>query len=183
MTTGDPRCRQPVAAGSAPEAKDPDAWDPEALAHLQAVLDRSRDAAGEAVRDTFDRAARRLDAAAFVRFWNATRMKAMATSGPDGAPHIAPVHAEFVAGRLRSTIYDTAVRRRDLRTNPRVALTTWGEGGAAAIVYGRAREVPNSLRDTRPGARGTPRRTVALEIEVTRIYAMGPRATPDGEAS
>jgi hypothetical protein len=86
-----------------------------------------------------------------------------------------PVHAEFVAGRLRTTIYENALRRRDLRHNPQVALTTWGAHGAAAIVYGSAREVPGSLRDTRPGASGRPRRTVTLEIDITRIYAMGPR--------
>ena len=30
----------------------------------------------------------------------------------------------------------------------------------------------DSLRETRAGATGTPRRTVALDIEITRIYAM-----------
>ena len=110
-----------------------------------------------------------------VSFWNGTRLKAMATSGAGGVPHIAPVHAEFVNGRLRSTIYENAVRRRDLRDNPRVALTTWGPHGATAIVYGRAREVAGSLRETRPGASGATRRTVALDIEVTRIYAMKAR--------
>ena len=88
--------------------------------------------------------------------------------------------AEFVGGRLRSTIYEHAVRRRDLRHNPRVCFTTWGPHGAAAIVHGIAREIPDSLRDTRPGASGRPRRTVALEIEVTRIYAMKPRTTGEG---
>ena len=116
-----------------------------------------------------------MTAAEFIGFWNATRMKAMATTGNNGMPHIAPVHAEFINGRLRSTIFEKAVRRRDLRDNPEVAFTTWGSNGAAAIVYGRAREVPDSLRETRTGATGGPRRTVTLDIEVTRIYAMKPR--------
>ena len=116
-----------------------------------------------------------MTAAELVAFWNGTGLKAMATVGPDGAPHIAPVHAQFVDGRLRTTIYDNALRRRDLRRNPRVALTTWGPGGAVAIVYGRGREVAGSERDTRPGASGRPRRTVALDIEITRVYAMRPR--------
>jgi hypothetical protein len=116
-----------------------------------------------------------MPAAEFVRFWNGVRMKAMATANAAGAPHIAPVHAEFVNGRLRSTIYDNAVRRIDLQGNPRVALTTWDADGSVAIVYGRAREVPGSGRDTRPGASGQPRRTVALDIEITRIYAMKAR--------
>lgn len=166
------RCRQPVVAGATPEERDPTHWTPQALATLQQVLDRSREQAGQAVRDTFGHADRRLSAAEFVVLWNSTRLKAMATVSPRGTPHVAPVHAEFVNGRLRSTIYENAVRRRDLRGNPHVALTTWGPDGAVAIIYGCARELPDSGRDTRPGATGTPRRTVALDIEVTRIYAM-----------
>jgi hypothetical protein len=171
----DPTCRQATAAAAVAGEKDPSTWPAEALAAIQAAIDRGRARGGTAVRETFDHAERRMTAAEFVAFWNGTRTKAMATSGPDGTPHIAPVHAEFVAGRLRSTIYENAVRRRDLRHNPRVALTTWGAHGAAAIVHGIAREIPDSLRETRPGASGAARRTVALEIEVTRIHAMKAR--------
>ena len=172
-----PRCTQPVVAGASPEERDPANWPPEVLQPLQHLLDRSRPRAGEAVRDTFDRPEREMTALEFVTFWNGSRLKAMATTGKNGEPHIAPVHAEFVNGRLRSTIYENALRRRDLRDNPRVAFTTWGAHGAAAIVYGRASEIPNSLRETRPGASGAPRRTVALDIEITRIYAMKARET------
>ena len=133
---------------------------------------RSLERAGQAVRETFGRAGRQMTALEFVSFWNGTRTKAMATVGGRGAPHIAPVHAELVAGRLRTTVYENALRRRDLRNNPLVALTTWGAHGAAAIIYGRAREVPNSVRESRPGASGSVRRSVTLDIEVTRIYAM-----------
>jgi hypothetical protein len=171
------RAALPIAAGASADERDPARWPPGALAALQRVIDESLGDAGTAVRDTFDHADRRLTAVELVAFWNGSRMKAMATAGRRG-PHIAPVHAEFVAGRLRSTIYEEAVRRRDIEQNPTVALTTWGPNGAAAIVYGRAREVPSSLRDTRPGATGRPRRTVALDIEVTRIYAMKARPEP-----
>jgi hypothetical protein len=174
--SGEPKCRQPVIAGATPEERDPANWPAPALAAIQRVLDRSRARAGPAVRETFEHSERRMSAAEFVRFWNGVRMKAMATASADGTPHIAPVHAEFVNGRLRSTIYENAVRRIDLQGNPRVALTTWGADGSVAIVYGRAREVPDSGRDTRPGATGKPRRTVALDIEVTRIYAMKARS-------
>lgn len=169
-----PRDKQPIIAGATPEERDPATWPPEILDPIQRVLDHSRKSAGDAVLDTFDRSERRMTALEFVQFWNGCRMKAMATVGTKG-PHIAPVHAEFVKGRLRSTIYETAVRRRDLRRNPSVALTTWAAHGAAAIVYGIAREVPGSSRETRPGATGRSRRTVALEIEVTRIYCMKAR--------
>jgi hypothetical protein len=170
-------CTQPIVAGATPEERDPANWPANALQPIQRILDRSRTRAGQAVRDTFDRTERQMTALEFVTFWNSSRLKAMATVGKNGEPHIAPVHAEFVNGRLRSTIYENAVRRRDLRGNPRVALTTWGPNGAAAIVYGRAREVPDSLRQTRPGATGAARRTVALDIEITRIYAMKARET------
>ena len=166
--------KKPVRAGATPEERDPAHWPPEALPAIQRVLDDSRRSAGAAVQDTFDHEGRRLDAAELVAFWNGSRLKAMATAGRKG-PHIAPVHAEFVGGKLRSTIFENAVRRSDLRRNPEVALTTWGPNGAAAIVYGRAREVPGTSRETRTGATGRMRRTVTLEIEVTRIYAMGPR--------
>jgi hypothetical protein len=169
------RCGQPIVAGATPEERDPANWPADALQPIQRILDRSRRRAGQAVRDTFERPERQMTALEFVMFWNGARLKAMATTGKNSEPHLAPVHAEFVNGRLRSTIYENAVRRRDLRDNPRVALTTWGPHGAAAIVYGRAREIPDSGRETRPGATGTARRTVALDIEITRIYAMKPR--------
>ena len=171
-TNEPPRCAQPVVAGAKPDERDPATWPPEVFAPLQRILEESRTAAGVAVRDTFAHEDRQMSAREFVAFWNASRLKAMATVGTQGAPHVAPVHAEFVNGRLRSTIYENAVRRRDLQRNPRVALTTWGAHGATAIVYGKAREIPGTLRDTRPGSTGAARRTVALEIEITRIYAM-----------
>ena len=165
----------PAPSRSDESELDASTWPAEALASLQAVLDRSLAMAGVSVRDTFDQPQRQLSAAEFVSLWNSSRMKAMATVGAGGNPHIAPVHAEFVGGSLRSTIYEHAVRRRDLRRNPELAFTTWGPNGFVAIVYGRAREVPGSLRETRSGARGGIRRALTLEIEVSRIYAMKPR--------
>ncbi len=174
------RCgTQPVVAGATADERDPANWTPETLAALQQVIDRSGASAGQALRDTFQHPDRQMTAAQFVSFWNGSRLKAMATVGSHGAPHIAPVHAEFVRGQLRSTIYENAVRRRDLQRRPEVALTTWGANGAVAIVYGRAREVPGSLRDTRPGATGAARRTVTLDIEITRIHAMKGREHPE----
>ena len=154
------------------DERDPTTWPHDALGSIQRILDGSRARAGQAVRDTFNHLDRRMTAAEFVAFWNGSRMKAMATVSKGGTPHIAPVHAEFVNGRLRSTIYENAVRRCDVRNNPEVAFSTWGPQGATAIVYGRACELPNSGRETRPGATGNARRTVVLDIEVTRIYAM-----------
>jgi len=73
---------------------------------------------------------------------------------------------------LRLRVYEDTVRRPDLAPNPRVAFTTWRADGAVAILYGRAREVPSSLRPARPGQSGRPRRVVTIEVQLTRIYAM-----------
>jgi hypothetical protein len=148
---------------------------PDDVAALQALLDRSARTATPAVGDSVAYPPRQMTAAALVAFWREVRLVAMATVGSAGQPHIAPVHAELAGTTLRLVVYADTVRRRDLRTNPRVAFTSWGAGGAAVIAYGRAREVPGSERDARPGQSGRPRRVVALEVQLTRVYALGPR--------
>lgn len=115
---------------------------------------------------------RQMSAAEFVEFWQSVRLVAMATVGEGGRPHIAPVHAALNGCTLQLVIYDKTVRRVDLARNPRVAFTTWRADGAAAIVYGRAREVEGSLRPARPERSGKPRQVVEIEVKLTRVYAM-----------
>ncbi|MCX8072714.1 MAG: pyridoxamine 5'-phosphate oxidase family protein [Candidatus Binatia bacterium] len=169
--------KQPILRGATEEERNPRYWPDSLLEPIDRLLQSSLSRAGKALRETFGRAERQMNAREFVEFWNNCRLKAMATTGAHGAPHIAPVHAEFVNGILYSTIYVDAQRRRDLDHNPRVALTTWGADGAVAIVYGRAAVVPGSERESRPGASGQPRRTVLLQIDIQRIYAMKGRST------
>jgi pyridoxamine 5'-phosphate oxidase-like protein len=138
---------------------------------LQALIDRSVRTAGRSVAESLAYPARQMTAAALTEFVREARLVAMATVGPGGAPHVAPVHAELDGTKLRVVVYEDAVRRADLRTNPRVAFTTWKDG-AAAILYGRAREVPDSARDARPGRSGAARRVVTIEVALTRVYAM-----------
>jgi len=142
------------------------------LAALQAIIDRSTRTASPAVADSVAYPERQMTAAEFVEFWGSVRLVAMATVGAGGRPHVAPVHAALAGAKLSLVIYENTVRRRDIAANPRVAFTTWRADGAVAIVYGRAREVPGSVRDTRPGRSGQPRRVVGVEVELTRIYAM-----------
>jgi hypothetical protein len=105
---------------------------------------------------------------------------AMTTVGANGQPHTAPVHSTLDGTKLTLVVYDNTVRREDIRTNPRVSFTTWKDG-AVAILYGRAREVPGSLRETRPGRSGKPRNVVTIEVELTRVYAMrAPERPADG---
>jgi hypothetical protein len=141
------------------------------LAALQALIDRSVRTATPSVADSIAFPERQMSAAELVAFWRDARMMAMATVGPAGQPHVAPVHSELDGTTLRLVVYDNTIRRADLATNPRVAFTTWKDG-AAAILYGRAREVRGSLREARAGRSGAPRRVVTIEVRLTRAYAM-----------
>ncbi len=141
------------------------------LAALQALLDRSTETATPAVGDSVAYPDRQMTAAELVEFWKAARIMAMTTVGPGGQPHTAPVHSTLEGTTLTLVIYDNTVRRADVRTNPRVSFTTWKDG-AVAILYGRAHEVPGSLRPTRPGRSGAPRNVVTIAVELTRAYAM-----------
>ena len=141
------------------------------LAALQALLDRSTTTATPAVADSVAYPDRQMTAAELMEFWKAARIMAMTTVGANGQPHTAPVHSTLDGTTLTLVIYDNTVRRTDIRTNPRVSFTTWKDG-AVAILYGRAREVPESQRETRPGRSGTPRNVVTIEVELTRAYAM-----------
>jgi hypothetical protein len=149
----------PVEVGGEPQA-------------LQALIDRSVRTATPSVGDSLAYPERQMSAVEFVEFWNSVRLVAMATVGEGGRPHIAPVHASLNGVTLRLVIYDNTVRRADLSRNPRVSFTTWRADGAAAIVYGRAREIEGSLRPARPGRSGKPRRVVEIEVKLTRVYAM-----------
>ena len=143
----------------------------DALAALQALIDRSTRTATASVAESIAFPDRQMTAAELVVFWKDARLMAMATVGPAGQPHLAPVHSELDGTTLRLVIYDDTVRRMDLQTNPRVAFTTWKDG-AAAILYGRAREIPDSLRDARAGRSGAIRKVVTIEVTLTRVYAM-----------
>ena len=83
-----------------------------------------------------------MSTAEFVEFSRSIRLVGMATVGPAGQPHIAPVHAKLAGTMLRLRIYEDTVRRSDLATNPRVAFTTWRTDGAVAILYGRRARSP-----------------------------------------
>jgi hypothetical protein len=147
------------------------------LPALQALLDRSVRTATPSVADSVAFPGRQMTAAELVEFWKSARIMAMTTVGPAGQPHVAPVHSELDGTTVRLVVYENTVRRADLRTNPRVAFTTWKDG-AVAIAYGRAREIPESLRPARAGRGGTPRHVVTLEVRLTRIYAMRAPETP-----
>lgn len=153
---------------------------PQAIEALDRVIEASAGAAGPALADSVGWGPRRMDAAGLLEFWRGIRLVAMATVGPNGQPHLAPVHAGLHGDVLRVLVYEDAVRRRDLAANPRVAFTAWNADGAVAILYGRAREVEGSLRAARPSQSGRARRVVEFEVALTRVHAMNPKKAGAG---
>jgi hypothetical protein len=145
---------------------------PDEVAALDRLLQASGRAAGPALADSVAFEPRRMNAAQLFEFWRGIRLVAMATVGADGQPHTAPVHAELHGTSIRVLVYEDAVRRRDLAANPRVAFTAWNGDGAVAMLYGRAREVPGSLRAARPSQSGRERRVVEFDVRLTRVHAM-----------
>lgn len=146
--------------------------DSAAISALDALLERSGTAAGGALADSVAWAPRRMKAGELFEFWRGIRVVAMATVGPAGQPHMAPVHAELRGATLHVVVYEDALRRRDLAANPRVAFTAWNDDGAVAMLYGSATEIPGSLRPARPSQSGRERKVVEFEVRLTRVYAM-----------
>ena len=139
---------------------------------LQEILDGSLASAGPAVKATFDRDERRMSAEDLRAFWAETRMFAVATVGAHGEPHIAPVHVAMLDdGNLEMAIFEDSVRLKDLRRDPRIAITSWAPDGRIAIVYGRATEAPDSRREV---GREAGRFILTMHIVVDRAYAMRP---------
>lgn len=163
-----------MRSGSSHSA-DRDHGPTEEAAALDALIAKSTRTATPAVADSVAYPRRQMTGAQLIEFWRQARLVAMATVGPSGQPHIAPVHASLCGTRLSLVIYDNAVRRKDISLNRRVAFTAWGANGAVAILYGRAREVSGSLRESRAGQSGAPRKVVTIEVDLTRIYAMRAR--------
>ncbi len=155
-------------------------FDDAALGALQAMIDRSTATAKPAAADSVGSKARQMSAVELLEFWRGVKLVAMTTVGSGGRPHSAPVHARLAGTTLTLVIYDNTVRRKDLESNPNVSFVSWDDSGAAVILYGRAREVPGSLREARPSFSGNPRKVVEIEVTLDRIYAMSPRPRGGG---
>lgn len=141
---------------------------------LDSLLEESRASAGADLKALIDQPDRHMDGDAFRAFVDDVRLWAMATSGSEGRPHIAPVHMRLTdEDALQMTIHTDSVRMRDVQRDPRVAFTGWADGGRMAIIYGRASIIPESKGVSSAGGREKP--VVRLRIDPTRIYAMDPQ--------
>jgi hypothetical protein len=146
--------------------------DPKDLSALEELLTRSTATAGRAVGESVAWPERQMNASELVAFWQEAKVLAMTTVGSAGQPHTAPVHARLLGARVGLVIYDHTLRRQDLVTNPRVSFCTWGDHGEVVLLYGRAHEIPGSLREARATQAGDSRNVVEIDVELTRVYAM-----------
>jgi hypothetical protein len=108
---------------------------PEDLAELQAVLDRSYEAAGPHLREvtTPDR---RLNAAQLAERLTGMRLLVLATSTRDGRPINGPVDGIFHRGRFHFGSSPDSVRFRHLRERPAVSATHLPDESFAVTVHG-----------------------------------------------
>lgn len=56
------------------------------------------------------------------RYCRAPHVVFVATTGPDGAPHVVPIWADTADGMIRINTTEGSVKLRNLRRDPRVAL-------------------------------------------------------------
>ncbi|MFN8533982.1 MAG: pyridoxamine 5'-phosphate oxidase family protein [Dehalococcoidia bacterium] len=144
-------------------------WDATYLAKIQAILDKSAARAGAEVARVFARDDWRLDAEQFLEFWQNVHWCTVASSGPQGQPHLAVIHSYFQPdGRLTMRMFTSSLRAKDVQTNNRIALNKNQDGGVATV-YGRAVVVPGSAAERQGGE------TVEVEIAISSIYAMKPK--------
>jgi len=99
----------------------------------------------------------------------------VSTVRADGAPHVRPVFAVWIDGRLYSTTNSSRAKARNLRTNPLVAFTTRVDG-VDVIVEGRAEFVTDKETLHRVAAAYRDKYGWPLEIRDGEAYA--PFAAP-----
>jgi len=127
--------------------------DPEDIARLQDLLDRSYAAAGAHLRGIHT-PQRRLTAADLVSRLQGMRLLVLATVSSAGRPVTGPVDGVFHRGSFYFGTSADAVRWRHLRRNPAVSATHLPAEDWAVVVHGVAVPVdtslahPNGLRAT-----------------------------------
>lgn len=140
---------------------------PEDIARVQALLDRSYEAAGAHLRNIHT-PQRRLQAADLVRRLQGMRLLVLATISSAGRPVTGPVDGVFHRGAFYFGTSPDAVRWRHLQRNPAVSATHLPSEDWAVIVHGTA--VPAST--ARPDPEG-------LRATLLEVYA--PRYGPQWE--
>ena len=131
------------------------------IAALQALLDRSYDAAGSHLRG-ITTPERRVGAAALCEQLTGMTLLVLATVTADGRPIAGPVDGIFYRGAFHFGTSPHAVRARHIRARPQVSATHLPREEFAVTVHGRA--VPVDIR----AAEGAGLRETLLEIYTPR---------------
>ncbi len=131
------------------------------IAALQALLDRTYDAAGAHLRG-ITTPERRVSAAALCEQLTGMTLLVLATVTADGRPIAGPVDGIFYRGAFHFGTSPHAVRARHIRARPQVSATHLPREEFAVTVHGRA--VPVDIR----AAEGIGLRETLLEIYVPR---------------
>jgi nitroimidazol reductase NimA-like FMN-containing flavoprotein (pyridoxamine 5'-phosphate oxidase superfamily) len=116
---------------------------PADLAALQALLDRSYDAAGEHLR-RITTPERRLTAEQVSERLQGMCLLALATATADGRPIVGPVDGVFYRGAFHFGSAPDSLRFRHIRARPHVSATHLPGEELAVTVHGRA--VPLDIR-------------------------------------
>jgi Pyridoxamine 5'-phosphate oxidase len=110
---------------------------PADLERLQALVDRSIDAAGPFLRNSFEMPERSLSAQRLVERLQGLLTVALATTTARGEPRVAPIGALFVRGAFHVPTVAQAARTRHLAARPAASLTCFEGTEMAVIAHGR----------------------------------------------
>jgi hypothetical protein len=108
------------------------------LKALQAILDRSIEAAGPFLRSSFQMPEHSLSARQLARHLQGLITVAFATATAGGAPRVAPIGAVFFRGTFWIPTVEHAARTRMLRVNPAASLSYYEGNRLAVILHGWA---------------------------------------------
>ncbi len=110
----------------------------EEIQHLQALLDRSIEQAGEFLRQSFEMPGHSLSARQLVYLWQGLQTVAFATTTKKGEPLVAPIGALLFHGRFYIPTVALAVRARHVMQRPAISFTFYQGNDVAVIVRGEA---------------------------------------------
>jgi Pyridoxamine 5'-phosphate oxidase len=111
---------------------------PADLERLQALIDRSVEAAGPFLRNSFEMPERSLSAEQLVARLQGVLTVALATTTARGEPRVAPIGALFVRGAFHVPTVAQAARTRHLGARPAASLTYFEGTELAVVAHGRA---------------------------------------------
>jgi hypothetical protein len=112
------------------------------LERLQALIDRSIEAAGPFLRNAFEMPERSLSARQLADRLEGLLTVALATTTARAEPRVAPIGALFVRGAFHAPTVAQAARARHLAARPAASINYFEGTDLAVIAHGRATTLP-----------------------------------------